>query len=123
MCVLQIAKGDGVYFVDFNGKRYLDFNAMAMCSNLGHTVDPTIIDAVTEQMRTMCYAYPGAFITEIRCKLSKVLTPPILPSLRKRADETLRSCLPTCARATSRPSSSPRAALRPTRRPSAWPAS
>ena len=43
-----------------------------MCSSLGHTVDPTIIDAVVQQMRTIAYAYPGYFITEIRAKLSKV---------------------------------------------------
>jgi taurine--2-oxoglutarate transaminase len=69
---VQIAQGDGCYFIDNNGKRYLDFNSMAMCSSLGHTVDPTIIDAVVHQLKTVAYAYPGYFITEIRAKLSKV---------------------------------------------------
>jgi 4-aminobutyrate aminotransferase-like enzyme len=77
----QIAKGDGCYFLDYNGKRYLDFNSMAMCSSLGHTVDPSIIDAVVEQMKTVAYAYPGYFITEIRAKLGKVVKHVLLEPL------------------------------------------
>eukprot|EP00042_Codosiga_hollandica_P035727 m.267265 g.267265 ORF g.267265 m.267265 type:complete len:509 (+) comp54714_c0_seq3:2-1528(+) len=70
---IRVAQGDGVYLIDNKGKRFLDFNAMAMCSNLGHTVDPTIIAAVTHQLQTVPYAYPGAFLTDIRAQLSKLL--------------------------------------------------
>ena len=40
---IQIAQGDGPYFIDYNGNRYLDFNSMAMCSSLGHTVGLPLI--------------------------------------------------------------------------------
>ena len=35
---IPIQRGEGVYFVDMDGKKYLDFNSQAMCSHLGHTV-------------------------------------------------------------------------------------
>jgi len=70
---LEVVRGDGVYFHDVKGKKYLDFNSMAMCVNLGHTVHPSIIKAVKEQMETLAYAYPGVATTPIRAKLCKLL--------------------------------------------------
>jgi taurine--2-oxoglutarate transaminase len=49
---LQVARGDGVYFIATDGKRYLDFNSQAMCSALGHTVPKSVIDAV--KVLTLC---------------------------------------------------------------------
>eukprot|EP00050_Salpingoeca_kvevrii_P008338 m.302350 g.302350 ORF g.302350 m.302350 type:complete len:513 (-) comp15146_c0_seq1:69-1607(-) len=66
-------RGDGVYFYNVDGKKFIDFNAMAMCSNHGHSPDQSIIDAVVEQLQTMPFAYAGAFITPIRAKLGKLL--------------------------------------------------
>jgi len=71
---IQIAKTDGVYFWNQDGKRFLDFNSMAMCLSHGHTPDPTIVDAVTKQMQTNAYAYPGMFQTPVRARLSKLLS-------------------------------------------------
>ena len=36
----QIVRASGVYFWDQHGKRYIDWNSMAMCANHGHTPDP-----------------------------------------------------------------------------------
>ena len=69
----QVSHGEGVYLVDKQGKKYLDFNSQAFCSSLGHTVDPTIIEAVVEQMKSVAYVYPGYVIADIRSKLSKVI--------------------------------------------------
>ena len=69
---VQVSHGEGVYLVDKQGKKILDFNSQAMCSSLGHTVDPTIIEAVAEQMKSVAYVYPGYVIADIRSKLSKV---------------------------------------------------
>ncbi len=33
---IPVERAEGVYFWDFEGKRYLDFNSMVMCSNIGH---------------------------------------------------------------------------------------
>lgn len=70
---IKASHGEGVYFWDTDGHKYLDFNSMAMCCNLGHTVDQSIIDAIVDQLETLPYAYPGMFISPIRAKLSKLL--------------------------------------------------
>jgi len=33
---IMIEEADGCYFIDVEGKRYLDFSSQLMCSNLGH---------------------------------------------------------------------------------------
>ncbi|GAM23892.1 hypothetical protein SAMD00019534_070670 [Acytostelium subglobosum LB1] len=70
---LVMAKGEGVYFYDQNGKKFIDFNSQAMCSNLGHTVPEEVIKAVNDQLRTAAYAYPCAIVTETKAKLSQLL--------------------------------------------------
>ena len=45
------------FLTDMNGKKYIDFNAQAMCSNLGHTVPPSVIEAVTTQMKEVAMTY------------------------------------------------------------------
>lgn len=70
---IKAVRGEGCYFWDANGHKYLDFNSMAMCSNFGHTIDPSITKAVVDQLETLPYAYPGLFLTEPRVKLTKLL--------------------------------------------------
>eukprot|EP00667_Euglena_gracilis_P012460 EG_transcript_12805 len=71
--VPYISHGDGVYMVTLDGKRILDFNSQAMCSNHGHTVDPRIIQRVAKQMSEIPYLYPGVGIAPIRAELSMLL--------------------------------------------------
>jgi len=70
---MWLRKGEGVYLIDDTGKRILDWNAGAMCANLGHTVPQSIIDAITHQLKTLPYTYPGYGIAEIRAKLAALL--------------------------------------------------
>eukprot|EP00036_Acanthoecidae_sp_10tr_P010347 CAMPEP_0182916022 /NCGR_PEP_ID=MMETSP0105_2-20130417/694_1 /TAXON_ID=81532 ORGANISM="Acanthoeca-like sp., Strain 10tr" /NCGR_SAMPLE_ID=MMETSP0105_2 /ASSEMBLY_ACC=CAM_ASM_000205 /LENGTH=502 /DNA_ID=CAMNT_0025052935 /DNA_START=22 /DNA_END=1530 /DNA_ORIENTATION=- len=70
---IQIARAEGVHFWDTDGKRYMDFNSMAMCSNHGHTIDPSITEAIVEQINTVPYAYPGLFAPGIRGRLESLL--------------------------------------------------
>ncbi|EGC34373.1 aminotransferase class-III [Dictyostelium purpureum] len=70
---LVMEKGDGVYFYDINGKKYIDFNSQAMCSNLGHTVPEEVIKAIDDQLRSAAYAYPCAIVTPVKAKLSMLL--------------------------------------------------
>lgn len=70
---IPIARAEGVYFWDVDGNKYMDFNSMAMCTNHGHTLHPTVIEAITNQINTAPYAYPGMFTSGIRGRLSKLL--------------------------------------------------
>jgi len=66
-------KGDGVYFHDRDGKKYIDFSSQAVCSNLGHTVPESVIEAITKQLRTMPFMFGDTLVSDVRAKLSKRL--------------------------------------------------
>jgi len=55
---IAVKSAKGVYFWDVGGARYLDFNSMTMCVNIGHG-DPRVIDAIVEQARRLAYAAPS----------------------------------------------------------------
>ncbi len=55
---IPVKSAKGVYFWDVDGKRYLDFNSMTMCVNIGHG-DQRVIEAMVEQARTLPYTAPG----------------------------------------------------------------
>jgi taurine--2-oxoglutarate transaminase len=69
---IPITHAKGVYFWDVYGKRYLDFNSMTMCVNIGHG-DERVINAIIEQARTLPYAAPG-MATKPRAVLGKLLS-------------------------------------------------
>ena len=54
---IPVKSAKGVYFWDVDGKRYLDFNSMTMCVNIGHG-DQRVIDAIVDQARELPYAGP-----------------------------------------------------------------
>ena len=47
---IPVGRAKGVYFWDVDGKRYLDFNSMVMCVNIGHG-DERVIEAIVAQAR------------------------------------------------------------------------
>jgi taurine--2-oxoglutarate transaminase len=55
---IPVKTAKGVYFWDVDGKRYLDFNSMTMCVNIGHG-DERVIRAIQEQAAELPYAAPG----------------------------------------------------------------
>ena len=55
---LPMVRGDGVFIYDAHGKRYFDFSAQLMCTNLGHG-HPRVIRAVQEQLERYSFFYPG----------------------------------------------------------------
>jgi taurine--2-oxoglutarate transaminase len=69
---IPVTRAKGVYFWDVDGKRYLDFNSMTMCVNIGHG-DERVIAAIAEQARQLPYAAPG-MATRPRAVLGKLLT-------------------------------------------------
>jgi len=55
---IPVTRAEGVYFWDASGKRYLDFNSMTMCVNIGHG-DRRVIEAIIRQAQELPYAAPG----------------------------------------------------------------
>ncbi len=68
---IPVKKAKGVYFWDVNGKRYLDFNSMVMCVNIGHG-DERVIEAIVQQARELPFAGPP-MTTRPRAVLGKLL--------------------------------------------------
>ncbi len=78
---IPVTRAKGVYFWDVNGKRYLDFNSMTMCVNIGHG-DERVIEAIVRQARELTYAGPG-MATRPRAELGKLLAEICPPGLTK----------------------------------------
>ncbi len=68
---MRIVDAEGCYIVDGSGKRYLDFSAQLMCSNLGHK-NQAVIDSIARQAQELAYAMPG-YATTARAELSRLL--------------------------------------------------
>jgi len=66
-----IARGEGCYFWDDQGKKYLDFAAQLINVNAGHQ-HPKIVRAIKDQAERLCYVLPGAANAQ-RAKLAKML--------------------------------------------------
>ncbi len=59
----RVARGEGVFLWDANGKRYLDATAGAVVANIGHG-NPRVLAAMTEQASKVTFAYPRFFESE-----------------------------------------------------------
>jgi len=68
---IPVKRAKGVYFWDVDDKRYLDFNSMAMCVNIGHG-DERVIEAMVEQARTLPYTAPS-MTNKVRALASKLV--------------------------------------------------
>ncbi len=68
---MHIVDAEGCYFMDVNGKKYLDFSSQLMCSNLGHK-NKAVIEAICDQARKLPYIAPS-FTCDARADLSKLL--------------------------------------------------
>lgn len=68
---IPMVRGEGIYFWDANGKRYVDMNSQLMCVNIGHG-DRRVIDAIKRQAEELVYAGPG-MATAVRARVGKML--------------------------------------------------
>ena len=68
---IAIDRGEGIYFWDPDGKRYIDFNSQLMSVNIGHG-DKRVADAIAEQAHQLAFAAPQ-FATEVRGRLGELL--------------------------------------------------
>jgi taurine---2-oxoglutarate transaminase len=68
---IPVKRSKGVYFWDIDEKRYLDFNSMVMCVNIGHS-DERVIHTMIEQLRELPFAGPP-MASKPRALLGKLL--------------------------------------------------
>lgn len=68
---IAVKRAEGVYFWDVDDRRYLDFNSMTMCVNIGHG-DRRVIKAMQDQAAELAYAAPG-MTTKIRALAARTV--------------------------------------------------
>ena len=68
----RAVKGDGVYIIDSDGKRYLDGSGGAAVSCLGHS-DADVIKAIKEQAETLAFAHTAFFTSTAAEELANYL--------------------------------------------------
>src|SRR5215813_8862943 len=78
---LHVTDAEGCYFVDADGKKYLDFSAQLMCVTLGHK-NRAVVQAIADQAKQLAYVTPG-FATDIRAELSQLLLEVLPKGLEK----------------------------------------
>jgi taurine--2-oxoglutarate transaminase len=68
---IPMVRGEGIYFWDADGKRYMDMNSQLMCVNIGHG-NRRVISAIKRQADELVYAGPG-MATPVRARLGRML--------------------------------------------------
>jgi len=65
-------KGDGIYLIDSNGKKYLDGSSGAAVSCLGHS-DKSVINAIKKQLDSLAYAHTSFMTSNPAEELAQML--------------------------------------------------
>ena len=68
---IPVARAEGVYFWDANGKRYLDFASQLVNANIGHQ-NPRVVKAIQDQAAELTFVAPG-LTSQPRALLGKKL--------------------------------------------------
>lgn len=68
---ISISHGEGVYFWDMDGKRFLDWSSQLFNLNIGHS-HPRVLEAIRRQLDQLQYAMPG-LASEPRALLGALL--------------------------------------------------
>jgi hypothetical protein len=71
-CV-HASRSAGIYIYDEHGKRYTDWSAGAVCTNLGHTVPDSIKKAIHDQLNTTAFVYGDVATHDPRARLCALL--------------------------------------------------
>ena len=66
-----VTGGEGAFFRDEHGRRYLDMSSLAECMNLGHQ-HPAVVRAIQEQAERLCFV-TAAWGAEPRARLAERL--------------------------------------------------
>ena len=65
---LPIARAEGIYLYQPDGKRIIDWNSQLMSVNIGHS-HPRVVQAIKDAADGLIYAFPGS-ATEARAQLA-----------------------------------------------------
>jgi len=68
---IPVERAEGVYFYDFNGKKYYDMSSQLCCVNIGYG-NRDVIEAVQKQIEILPYIAP-AYASAPRSQLAKLL--------------------------------------------------
>ena len=60
--IIPVEKSEGIYFWDYNGKKYYDMSSQLVNMNLGHH-NQYIIDAIKEQADRFCHVMLNKLIS------------------------------------------------------------
>lgn len=74
---MPVAKTEGIYYWDYEGKRYLDFTSQLVNVNVGFN-HPKVVAAIVEQARKMPFIAPK-YAFDKRAELSRLLIEEIAP--------------------------------------------
>mmetsp|Transcript_43717 Transcript_43717/g.64179 ORF Transcript_43717/g.64179 Transcript_43717/m.64179 type:complete len:494 (-) Transcript_43717:264-1745(-) len=74
----HISHGEGIYIFDSKGDKFIDWTSQAVCTNLGHDLPETVVEAAAEQMRQLPFLYGGIGIPEVRIRTNQLMNE-ILP--------------------------------------------
>ena len=69
----RISRGDGIFFWDTDGHRYIDVSSGPVTNNLG-SGNKTVLSAMEIQAKAAAFAFPGQFESEANERLSNLLT-------------------------------------------------
>lgn len=67
--IIPVEKSEGIYFWDYNGKKYYDMSSQLVNMNIGHG-NQQVIDAIKQQAEDLCFIAPGQAVG-IRAALAK----------------------------------------------------
>ena len=68
---IPIERAEGIYFYDFNGRKYYDMSSQLSCVNIGHG-NKDVIEAIQKQVEILPYIGP-AYASATRSELAKML--------------------------------------------------
>ena len=112
-----VTGGQGAWFFDAEGRRYLDMSSLSECSNLGHQ-HPRVVQAIRDQAETLCFV-TNAWGAEPRAAPRRAAAgdigvrrrPGLLHPGRGRRQRARGEDRPPGARPAARPRGDPRARL------------
>ncbi|RLG78750.1 MAG: acetyl ornithine aminotransferase family protein, partial [Thermoprotei archaeon] len=70
---LVIERGEGVWLIDVDGNRYLDFSSSISVNNLGYPTHPEVKKAIVEQLERLAHAAGTDFYNPYQVMLAKKL--------------------------------------------------
>src|SRR6266851_4736886 len=77
-----VARAEGIYMWDTEGKRYIDASSGPVVSNIGHG-NERVVRAMTEQARKVAYASRSLFENEPNIELADLVTSLAGPGLER----------------------------------------